>query len=315
MASQQLAQEALRSETLQSAEGELTINSEKLIEELTILYGTADGILKGLSLEKDHISLEAALADPTSRLNKKFNALMLCLEDEKQSFTLPEDPIFIDAPRLNRILMPTLHNGLTEAVVSKINLATLALQLRDWYGEKKVPEDALKDLDNEFPSPFVTSFVKDGRVGSSKLFQGTFQLALEIRTQVALLVLAEHGAEELRRTFFDDLPEQSAGITPSLMRWDEKVNISDMPDQSKAVEARLQEISSIVGSGKLSKKAQQTLNQKYEWSVFITNAMIWVQRRADELTSAIHRHGFTGAFNELPVLLGGGIPGATGQTG
>jgi hypothetical protein len=315
MASQQLAQEALRSETLQAAEGELSISSEKAIEEITVLYGTADGILKCLSLEKDPVSMGAALADPSSRLNKKFNALVLCLDDEKQSFVLPEDPVFIDASRVDRVLIPTISNGLIEAIVSKINLATLALQLRDWYGQKKIPEDALKDLDNEFPSPFVTSFIKDSRVGSSRLFQETFQLALEIRTQVALLVLAEHGSEELRSTFFVDLPEQNGGMRASLMQWDEKVNISDMPDQSKAIETRLQELSSIVGTGKVGKKAQQTLYQKYEWPDFITSALIWVQHRAAELTSAIHITGFTGAFSELPVLLDGGIPRASEQTG
>src|ERR1700753_1460417 len=132
MASQQLAQEALRSEPLQSAEGELSITYEQAIEELPVLYGTADGLLKGLSLEKDPLALAIALADPKSRLNKKFNALATCLEDEKESFTLTEDPVFIDAARVNRVLEPTLHNGLTEGIVSKINLATLALQLRSW---------------------------------------------------------------------------------------------------------------------------------------------------------------------------------------
>jgi hypothetical protein len=317
LASQQLAREALRTEglqqftqnTLQLGPGDLKISTEQATEELPILYGTADGILKALALEKDQASLATALGAPDSRLNKKLNALSICLEDEKDPFVTHEDIVFIDSSRLERVLLPSLNNGLIEAIVSKINLATLVLHLRDWYRLDQIPGDALADLDTEFPSPFVTSFSKDGRVGSSKYFQQTFHVALGIRTQMAINILSNHSPSELRGTLIEDVAESTGGSRIPWMRWDDKVNITEMPDQTKEVETRLEELQNIVGtdSKKATKKTLQVLQERFPWSLFVQDVISWVQLRADELSQSIYRSGFTGLVGELRTLLGGGI--------
>jgi hypothetical protein len=313
LASQQLAQEALNSEPLQY-QNELSVDATQAIAQLPIAHSTADNVLKALAMAARENALAEELGNAASKLNRRFDSMEELLAAEKEPFVLADDPIYIDPLLVERAVMPSLHNGLVEAIVSKINLATLAVQFREWYRNQEASADALKNLDVQFPSPFVTHFLRDARVDASALFLQTFQLALEIRTQVALLALHEDVGDDLRSVFFDTLPEQGGVAKPSLMRLDEKITFTDSSDSYKAVEQRLQELVKTIGSSKkISKKAQQTLSQRYDWSTFIVHALLWVDARSDELTQNIQRNGFSGGLSELPILLGGGIPGASSQ--
>ena len=101
-----------------------------------------------------------------------------------------------------------------------------------------------------------------------------------------------------------------SGVGVPFMRWDEKVNIGNMPDYTSDVQQRYQEIINMVGTSnkKLTKKALQGLKDHYPWQEFVLKALTWVQKRSDELTRAISDHGWNGNVVELRLLLGGGIP-------
>lgn len=106
----------------------------------------------------------------------------------------------------------------------------------------------------------------------------------------------------------EDEPEQDGNSRVTLIECGGKVNVAEMPDQSPAVEKRIQEIQNSISPD--SKKTAKSLKNAYPWTHALVGALLWVQMRAAELTHELNRHGFNGGFSELPILLNGGIPGA-----
>jgi hypothetical protein len=293
---------------------------KKNIDDLTMLYATADGILKVLSLERAPGSrhetqekLTQALSNHESRLNLKLNHFAASLAQEKQVFVnVEDDAIFIDSASIQPTITQEADNGLIDAIVSKINLAILAADLRDQQKQKRAPESYVQDLNRVFPSAFVTSFARDRRIGSSKLFEETFQLGLDLRTLLAIQVLQQDGADEqLRDFFYEELPEQSAEARLTLFQGETQSNVNAHGEKLEAVELHLAELDKVFGSN-YKKGGQKT--KKYGWQPFVINTLMWIQNRNEELSYNLQQIGFSGGIGDLETLLSGGVPGVNHTT-
>jgi hypothetical protein len=85
-----------------------------------------------------------------------------------------------------------------DLVLYLANLLVFAKQMIHSDRSEKEIWDALRQLDNSFPSQFMRSLVSDAEpttTGDSALLQDTLNLALELRTQLAILVLERSTTE------------------------------------------------------------------------------------------------------------------------
>ncbi|KAF1842056.1 uncharacterized protein K460DRAFT_380017 [Cucurbitaria berberidis CBS 394.84] len=169
--------------------------------------------------------------------------------------------------------------------------------------------DALRQLDNSFPSQFVHSLVlgiSPTAAGESALREETFDLALDLRTQLFILVL-ERSIDA--RTFNPDAvisevfyrSDSSQATDGSVIRgWNVPAlggDDSALPQEfENSVVQRLNEIRKFfVVDGESRKRGQvvnlEGLSKDFPWELTILRLLGWVRLRHRELYAAIDELG------------------------
>ncbi|KAI8937235.1 hypothetical protein NX059_006444 [Plenodomus lindquistii] len=172
----------------------------------------------------------------------------------------------------------------------------------------KATWDALRQLDNSFPSHFMRSLFEDANpnpAGESGLLEDTFQLALELRTQLVIMVISRQGAgrnsNEIVEEVFMRSETSQAADGSALRGWSIPALGGDdasLPLEFEAqVLKRLEEIMGHIGSGNKPLEEQIAfLEEQFPWEPVILRLLHWVRLRHQELTTAIEELGGAAAI-------------------
>jgi hypothetical protein len=196
-------------------------------------------------------------------------------------------------------------------ILQAANLAWLARWIISAERDNSRTWDQLRKLDNNFPLDFLSSIYQSSQnmesaswmSGCSSLQEETFNLALEIRTQVAVLALTlQHQRDDfdsehvLRNVFYSLDPSENE----TLNAWDVNGlgsgNLGLLPEFDQAMQQRISVIrrSFLEDSRALSSGAStelQILEAQFSWSNFSVKTLEWIRRRNAELTTSIEKHG------------------------
>jgi hypothetical protein len=246
-----------------------------------------------------------------------------------------EHDAFIIASHVNKALRqhystPNAHNHLKlqgdklDEVIFIINLARFGMLLRDWFIAKDAAEytSELCKLDTEFPSQFVSSWSVQGAnrsVGSSGLLNKTFDLAIELRTQVAILKLLENSEKDLpkspgyclRLVFYnepdqeesDDSDGEQAIEKGGLRGWGTAAFSRLDRNQVKRVQERFKLIESTFPTKDYEGNPHYLDDLKdveFQWEDFVLLALDWVRERSRELFENIRDNG--GVENIVKII-------------
>lgn len=186
-------------------------------------------------------------------------------------------------------------------ILQKANLARLALEIIPAQSKSPAALKYLNQLDNVFPTPFVTSFVEEGaqsRVGSSELLQDTFLLALELRTQFLIILLAREENEAnfdpntiLLSVFYLEDQQVFRGWDIDGLQDEE----ARLPQEYEAmVIERVKDIRQYFVGGLKDPVDFNGLESAFPWSEFIAAVARWCRLRANEIDEQLMELGGSG---------------------
>ncbi|USP73963.1 uncharacterized protein yc1106_01237 [Curvularia clavata] len=189
------------------------------------------------------------------------------------------------------------------------NLLVFAKQMIHSDRDDKIMWDVLRQLDNTFPVQFMRSLQPDGRpfvTGESGLFKETFELALELRTQLAILVL-QKSADSIGSDPDDILDEiflrseSSQAVDGSPIRgWNTTAlggDESPLPQELEDhVAARFNKVREFFLTDEDSVQRGETVDLEnlrayFPWEPTILRLLAWVRLRRGELLAAIDELG------------------------
>ena len=203
----------------------------------------------------------------------------------------------------------------TEELIQLLNLAILVRQIATRSPEDAV--DMLDRLDAQFPLPFIKDLQmqEDGAhiVGFSRLRDKTFQAALAIRLQSAVLKLKRDHEDEERGIDVDDTARESffaSEDTQTLRAWPQINGLgggdlgllpefdSKMRRTIKRLIGAAQEDLEDIQDG--SEDDLKVLEMNFPWDAFRTSFIEWAKLRVDEIVQSIE--GIGGVNYLLQVL-------------
>jgi hypothetical protein len=212
-------------------------------------------------------------------------------------------------------LQPTASQSGLDLILYLANLLIFAKQMiPSDHRDSKDVWDALRQLDNSFPSPFMHSIVANSRLtaaGESGLRDLTFDLALDLRTQLAIQVLQRPFGdtnldpdEKLAEVFYrTDTSQASDG---SLIRgWNVTgLGRDDSPlpeDLRNKVDERVRKIHEFLpmDAGSLERGDVldlEGLKNEYPWEATILRLVHWVRLRHAELREGMREAGGSAAI-------------------
>ncbi|EOA82497.1 uncharacterized protein SETTUDRAFT_140618 [Exserohilum turcica Et28A] len=225
-----------------------------------------------------------------------------------------EDHNYIHARALHRALFGTNEQPVAsqtglDLILYLANLLVFAKQMIYSDRDHKTMWDVLRQLDNTFPAQFMRSLQLDGQpsvTGESALYRETFELALELRTQLAILVLQKsvdnpdfNPDAMVSEIFFRS--ELSQAVDGSLIRgWNIAAlggDDSPLPQElQKKVVARLNKIREFFPTDKESLERGELidlegLRSSFPWEPTILRLLAWVRLRRKELLFLIEERG------------------------
>ncbi|KAJ4993944.1 hypothetical protein SVAN01_00421 [Stagonosporopsis vannaccii] len=229
-----------------------------------------------------------------------------------------DDSSYINVRAVHRALFGSyndvgaLQSGMN-TVLYTANVLVLAKQMIGSSRSDKGVFDRLRQLDNLFPSQFMRSLAAvspNATAGDSALLKETFSLALEIRTQLAILSLERSASESdfdayeaLQGIFLKSEATQEEG---GLLRgWSvaalggEDANLSQ--ELQERIAERFNELRGFLPMDTQSLENGDVvdlegLNSAFEWEATILNSLHWVRLRRLELGAAIEAAGGTAAI-------------------
>jgi hypothetical protein len=200
------------------------------------------------------------------------------------------------------------------------NIATLVKELLVAQQNNPSTMDLLRDLDDIFPTPFLSGYEHDPQGGSSALYRLTFDLALELRTQTCLTVLKNYQDEAnydpdqlLAQLFFEPPLQRDSSLSTyvdamtngqlrkiagyrgdSLNLIEERSGVED----SHAAEIR-KRVEAIREAFRFEDDAIEEgdyvdfdrLNDRFPWTSFLANVVQWSQSRMEEVNRGIEKQG------------------------
>jgi hypothetical protein len=225
-----------------------------------------------------------------------------------------QEPNYINVRTLHRALFGTIgdpaasQSGL-DLILFLVNLLVFAKHMIRSDRNAKDMWDALRRLDNTFPGQFMPSLIQGAKptaAGESALLEDTFKLALELRTQLAILVLQSRiGPREfnpdnvLDEVFFRS--ESSQADDGSLLReWNVAAlggDDSPLPEfLEKIVVERIEEIREYFPTDEASIERGEVvdlegLESRFPWEPTILRLLQWARLRHRELRKAIEELG------------------------
>jgi hypothetical protein len=303
-----------------------TIDAEEAILDLPGLYGTATRILQLFGQESME-NMQTSLGNPGSRLNRKVENYEAVFKSDLRTFGVDGLNDFVIMEDVHKVLfhpfppppiLSRLQDWRLDDALSRVNLALFLWQLSGWSRSEGVNEEddfvwmELAYVDKMFPSPFTSSFVSSGDgqnecpPGSSQLLEDTFQLALEIRTQIVIRHLANQQSDEdelplkLREMFYRSDPDDADSATVErieqrgLRGWDtDDLGPKLSASRRKLVLERIRDMESHLPDEdfQTGNDYLDTLRQLYPWTAFVLQALNWVRLRDAEVSKSIERHG------------------------
>ncbi|KAF3011081.1 hypothetical protein E8E13_011231 [Curvularia kusanoi] len=219
-----------------------------------------------------------------------------------------EESNYINVRAVHRALFDSYNDsGAARSGINLVlylaNILVLAKQMITSDRSDKGALDRLRQLDNSFPGTFVHSLVNEGStlaIGDSTLLGETFNLALELRTQLAVLSLQQSSSdadfepvEALDAIFLVDDEVLIRGWNVAALGGGE----ASLPQeyQTKIVE-RYNEVREYLdpesqASGNGDVIDLEGLTKHFRWSGTVSQLLAWVRLRQNELNSAIDAIG------------------------
>lgn len=205
-----------------------------------------------------------------------------------------------------------------DPVLYMANLLIFAKQMMRSDRSEKEIWNALRELDNFFPARFLPALIlgtnaSESPTGDSALLQETFELALDLRTQLAILVLERasndsnfNPDEALDEVFFQSKSPQ-AGAGSVIRGWSVSAlggedSVLPQAFQGKVVE-RFSQMREFFPTDAESLERGDVadldgLGSNFPWNSVILRLLGWVRLRNRELQAAIHNHGGISAIVE-----------------
>ncbi|KAL1799728.1 hypothetical protein ACET3X_000070 [Alternaria dauci] len=227
-------------------------------------------------------------------LNDELNVHLKHFKSEEQNY--------IHIRALHRALFKTNEDGPAsqsglDLILYLANLLVLAKQMIYSNRDDKNIWDVLRQLDNTFPAQFMQTLdygFQPTAAGESALYQETFDLALELRTQLVILVLQKSVespefdiVETLKEIFF--IPSSSDGDWP-IRGWNLPVlggDDSPLPEElDHLVQDRVHEIHEFFREGSSIAELDE-LKSTFPWEPTILRLLDWVRLRRRELQAVI----------------------------
>lgn len=309
-----------------SAADAADLDQDDLLHYLPILHREAEGILNIVAPDQAPEASLLAIIDDIRRPGAK---IVKTLNKRETSFAFPLD-VFggQDSVRpeiILKSLFPTrsVHHLEPERwrpdeVLYKANLALLARDIIN-LKERESPEawNVIRRLDSTFPTPFLNSLLRSdseaSTFGSSNLLEDTFNLALEVRTQLAIMLpfMAPDATsfnidDKLIEVFFEpsdvdnsDLPDledfvQHGQFRGWAIRGLENKDLQETTDFHQAVRKRVERIKGIFPTeGRAVDDAvdPKQLESVFPWSSFVAQVLKWVRQRNREIERGISGKG------------------------
>jgi hypothetical protein len=185
-----------------------------------------------------------------------------------------------------------------------LHLANLASMIRNFVATDQKSQrmrNQLFLLNRWFPEAFARDFNDTPSYGNSTLLNETFELALEIRTQLAISEL-RHGIDSetwdpdliITEIFFanDEEPKSIMGI-----------KVQNTPDQMSSIIERVEDIRSAFRD---QEQAQlqgdlvdfEQLDERYPWPMFLMDLVSWAKLRKDEIVTSVKEQGGPAGIKE-----------------
>lgn len=264
---------------------------------------------------------------PESKTASKFRNREKMFEPLLETFTSPgHDFIRIDVV-LKALFGSTASGGQVELlarpdeVLCKANLAALVKQLITVEREHTEAWQLIRELETKFPTPFLTTFAANqqtGEPGSSSLWDETFMICLDIRTQMAILALSQVAGNEtpgvkdiIIQTFFDVQDEAQRNFEtleemrnyplrgweiPGLGASETKIH----HELEQTIYARVKVILDVVNRDSLDEEVIERLGNHFPWREFLIKLLDWTRLRSLEIDSHLRStHGSSAPTKRL----------------
>lgn len=279
---------------------ELTeLNPEDMLDTLPDLSDTSDKLLSfAIPAELSETSVATIMAhlqNKDTREHKRLKRLGDTFERQRKEYG--GDSYINVGDTLKRLLgreAPPIDEQTApwrpDALLQKANLAVLVLQILS-IGERDQRENFIEDIAGTFPLSFLQSFglPKNLTPECSALAEATFQLALEVRTQEAIMLLARHVGKinfdpdtALLQVFYDD--------TKNLKGWAASgLRTGDLTKEAEeTIVGRVKQLrGAFKSSGPVPSDGQssdfESLHVHFPWSTFAQQMVAWAGHRLTEI--------------------------------
>lgn len=280
---------------------ELTeLNPEDMLDTLPDLSDTSDKLLSfSIPAELSEASVATIMAhlqNKDTREHKKLKRLGDTFERQRKEYG---GDSYINVGDTLKILLGRKASPIDEqtaswrpdALLQKANLAVLVLQILS-IGKQDQRENFIEDTTGNFPLSFLQSLglPRNLTPECSALAEATFQLALELRTQEAIMLLARHVGKinfdpdiALLQVFYECDTKNLKGWAASGLR------IGDLTKEAK--ETILERVKQLRGAFKSSGPMPSdglafgvdSLHVHFPWSTFAAQIVAWVGHRLTEI--------------------------------
>ena len=274
------------------------LSSEDMLDTLPDLLEASDKLLSFVIpaevSEASTLKTMAELQTSDTRAHKKFKRLGDTFERQRKEYG--GDP-YINMGETLRKLLGRKAGPIDEqaalwrpdAILQKANLATLVSRMLSTE-EQDQKDEFLEDIADTFPRPFAQSFGLPESLTPecSALAEATFQMALELRTQEAIMLLARHVGKinfdpdaALLQVFYD------ANI---LKGWAfDGLRIADLSREAKEIilrrVAQLREAfrSNVPITSDGQSSSIESLRVNFSWTTFAQRMVTWAGQRLTEI--------------------------------
>jgi hypothetical protein len=304
--------------TSHSAQELADLDGDLILEVLPTLSDTSSKLLGVLvpagATKEDITNITKGLLLPGSRVSRRVKFQESSFQSARGEFGSDQ---YIDLSIIGRALLGvklTKDIGTgpwsPDSLLQKANLAIFATRMLIHQRGSQDLWAAIALLDSKFPAPFLSTLEPSSRsvIGSSQLLRQTFDLALNLRTQLMLMILSQHLEKPnydpdaiLLYVFFEE--DNTKGWTvPGLGGGG-----SPLPAEfEKLVLERIQRIrqsftepsESLFVAGEPAEMPAELkrLEETFPWLDFLSEVVSWTNLRLEEIERQANEQGGTDAI-------------------
>jgi hypothetical protein len=298
------------------------LESKSILKHLRKLCDSSREFLDHLAPEDGGMIDDLRNIQEMQKPDSEFNADYRDFEDELNvhlKYYKSEEHSYIHVRAIHRALFDDGRDAAAtqtgiDLILYLTNILIFAKQMIYSDRSGKGMWDALRQLDNVFPSQFMRSLDPDTQptiAGESTMLQETFELALELRTQLAILVLERAALDGsfdpdavLDEVFFRSDSSQETG-TSMYRGWNMDAlggEDSALPQQfiNSVIERLLKIRESFLEDDESLARGDvvdfDQLSSTFAWAATIMRLLSWVRLRHMELSTTIFKLGGAAAI-------------------